>query len=802
MTIRQIKIALISRDTGLQTRADMNDQKVEEYREAYRRGDTLPPITLFHEQLQLGVEPAPYWPADGWHRLDALAKNGVEIVSALVKEGGRRQALAFALTTNGEHGLERTNADKRKVIRVLLKEFPEWQEKSDREIARHLKLLHNELVGIVRKELVAAGEIEDIKDRKVTRGGTEFTQKSKGPSDGSRQTEASAGNRQIDTPPADDPKQPSLLIADKATAGGRVQSVFEEAAKRAEARTSPVQEEPELPLPNPPQREEPPKLSAPKCLDETCDRKTWDKSGYCSDHDLFTPTLAPQLLDQVAALGAAEQAAAEPTACDRCNDTGTVQSLSGYPLPCPNGNYLWHQRLIERERVAWVAAREQEKKTLPAPKEDRAAESSAAPEGSYQHWNTPGWLLELVREVSSITLDPCSNQWSTVNAGFEILEVENGLNAKRYDWAQLSRGGLIYLNPPYNDPSPWAERALQEAQRGAEIMLCLPTSHSTDWWRSLAKGCDGLCLMKRRVNFLKEGKENGSSRHETTIFYLGKQAWRFHRIFLPQGLAMLSHAGQAQPQEPPPIDKRQVVLPQEAKPRSEPQASSIEVPPQEEPNDWLERTILGFASLRTTEEVTALYMQLLGKATTDQEKARLLGAYETWRMRYPHAENGRSPRPEKGTTMIEAFIKHGEGLPFRYGIHYLDTTPRRFSLPAKALDHLRQDKRLVVRLPTWQEDGLRELWLCSKYSEGLALFDQLIDLSCDLAERETIRLEWNKWQETNPGAKSPKTSPAKGKDRCSHKQGSRQCPNSASKPSKFCVLHIKKVEGKKGLVGR
>ena len=273
------------------------------------------------------------------------------------------------------------------------------------------------------------------------------------------------------------PVQTSLLISTKTQSSDQVGSTFDQAEAKAEA------------------KKEAPKFTAPKCLHETCTRKTWDKSGYCSEHEPPTPPQTP-LLEAAALMG----------------------------------------KEVEKETKA---------------QESRAEASASAPEGSYQHWNTPGWLLDLVREVSPIKLDPCSNQWSTVDAGYEILEVENGLNEKRYHWGQLAQGGLIYLNPPYNDPSPWVERALFVAQQGAEIMLCLPTSHSTDWWRSLARGCEGLCLMKRRVNFLREGKENGSSRHETTIFYLGKQAKKFHRIFLPQGLVMLSFSGQAQPQEAP-----------------------------------------------------------------------------------------------------------------------------------------------------------------------------------------------------------------------------------------------------------
>lgn len=582
--------------------------------------------------------------------------------------------------------------------------------------------------------------------------------------------------------PKKEEKQPSLLIATGSEAGGRVQSVFEEAEARAEAKKprlcqwprgcelpavrpyaycDPHQEAmeaeeegaaPELPLPPPAPRVEPPKLSAPKCLRDDCTRKTWHSSGYCEEHEPPTPTMqlldtaAKGLLDQVAKLGASEQAAAEGAE--------------------PDGS---------------------------APKEE-----------SYQHWNTPRWLIDLISQLRPVALDPCSNKHSVVQARLIRTVSDDGLAADFCWWIEAQRHrGLVYVNPPYNNPLPWAERAIAEAAAGAEIVLCLPSSHSTLWWRRLKDHCQALALMGSRVQFGREGVFNGGSRHETTLFYFGRWAADFTRIFesldeIGEPFALVVPRKPYSPAAVP--DPRQPGLPfPEAPGGSVPVVPAVRT--EEEPNDWLARATKAFATLHTTEETTALYEQLSAKATTDAEKAALLEAYEVWRQRYPHAENGRSPRPpEKGTVQVEAFIKADGLSSIRYGIHYLDTSPRRFALHPKALEGMRGDKRLVVRTLTWLEDGLKALQACGDKAAGLVIFDGLMDQAAgsEIATRDQIRQVWNDWQTARyEASQAPKKGP-----QCKHKQGSKQCRNSAVAPSKFCISHLKKVEGKKGQVGR
>jgi len=142
-----IAIESIKRDEALVCRASgVTDGVVTEYAEAMKAGAAFPPVVIFRDPK--GVD----WLADGFHRCAAAELAGLTEVHADVREGDRRAALLHAASANAQHGLRRTNADKRHAIGLVLKSFSKW---SDRKIAEACGVDHKS-VAAVRK---ATGEI-------------------------------------------------------------------------------------------------------------------------------------------------------------------------------------------------------------------------------------------------------------------------------------------------------------------------------------------------------------------------------------------------------------------------------------------------------------------------------------------------------------------------------------------------------------------------------------------------------------------------------------------------------------------
>lgn len=127
-----VKIKDIRTDGGTQTREAINENVVAEYAEAYLDGDRFPQMEVFHD----GVN---YWLVDGFHRLFMYKRVGVKEVEVKVHKGKNRDAIQYALGVNDNHGLRRSTADKRKAVMIALNDI-EWQELSDREIAKLCKV--------------------------------------------------------------------------------------------------------------------------------------------------------------------------------------------------------------------------------------------------------------------------------------------------------------------------------------------------------------------------------------------------------------------------------------------------------------------------------------------------------------------------------------------------------------------------------------------------------------------------------------------------------------------------------------
>lgn len=146
----QLQTSQIKTDGGTQPRAQMDFITISEYVEAMAEGATFPPITVFYD----GTD---YWLADGFHRLKATAQRGAATIEADVRQGTRRDAILYSVGANAQHGLKRSQLDKRRAVETLLTDS-EWTAWADREIARQTQTSHP-FVAKIRAELEAAGKI-------------------------------------------------------------------------------------------------------------------------------------------------------------------------------------------------------------------------------------------------------------------------------------------------------------------------------------------------------------------------------------------------------------------------------------------------------------------------------------------------------------------------------------------------------------------------------------------------------------------------------------------------------------------
>jgi site-specific DNA-methyltransferase (adenine-specific) len=139
-----IPIAKINLSGGTQSRTTLDQDTINDYRDAMQTGAQFPPVTVFYDGEH-------YWLADGFHRVHAHIMRRRENIEADVRQGTYRDAVLFSVGANSSHGLRRTNADKRRAVQRLLDD-EEWSRWSDREIARRCGV-DNSFVSRLRKEV-------------------------------------------------------------------------------------------------------------------------------------------------------------------------------------------------------------------------------------------------------------------------------------------------------------------------------------------------------------------------------------------------------------------------------------------------------------------------------------------------------------------------------------------------------------------------------------------------------------------------------------------------------------------------
>ena len=154
------------------------------------------------------------------------------------------------------------------------------------------------------------------------------------------------------------------------------------------------------------------------------------------------------------------------------------------------------------------------------------------------NWCTPPKYVDAVRTVfnGKIALDPCSNEWSIVNAETEYrLPDQDGL---RESW----NFPTIYINPPYGSDKErrttikhWLYKCAHAHKNyGSEVLALVPVATNTSHWKEYVWGrATAVCfLYDTRLRFLVEGKDEGKGAPMScAMIYWNENFGKFMEVF-------------------------------------------------------------------------------------------------------------------------------------------------------------------------------------------------------------------------------------------------------------------------------
>jgi protein gp37 len=152
-------------DPQAQPRTVLDSNIIQEYANDMVANAVFPPVIVFRENNA-------YYLADGWHRVNAAKVAKRQEIDADVRNGGLRDAILYSLGANNDHGMRRSNYDKRRSVERALND-PEWNKWSDSEIARRCKV-SNHLVDELRNNVSWNSPRYESEPKLVERNGTVY----------------------------------------------------------------------------------------------------------------------------------------------------------------------------------------------------------------------------------------------------------------------------------------------------------------------------------------------------------------------------------------------------------------------------------------------------------------------------------------------------------------------------------------------------------------------------------------------------------------------------------------------------
>lgn len=122
------------------------------------------------------------------------------------------------------------------------------------------------------------------------------------------------------------------------------------------------------------------------------------------------------------------------------------------------------------------------------------------PGRSKQDWATPpAFIFAVKRRLNDgFVVDLAADENNSV-APAHFNESQNSLIQ---DWGGATVGGWGWLNPPYGDLRPWAEKAANESLDGARIAMLVPSSTGSNWWRDYVVNDAYILFLNGRLTFV------------------------------------------------------------------------------------------------------------------------------------------------------------------------------------------------------------------------------------------------------------------------------------------------------------
>lgn len=150
-------------------------------------------------------------------------------------------------------------------------------------------------------------------------------------------------------------------------------------------------------------------------------------------------------------------------------------------------------------------------------------------ENTFDGWLTPEWVLDLVRKMGPIGLDPCTEESNPTKAvrGFTSHGLER-------DWFEWGVDGNIFVNPPYGRALGAWGRKIAEGRPtyGPEVFALVPARPDTGWFGTLWDSAAAVAFFRKRIKFSHPSRpDKQAPMFPNAMFYFGSGSDAFKQVF-------------------------------------------------------------------------------------------------------------------------------------------------------------------------------------------------------------------------------------------------------------------------------
>ncbi|EHW0625779.1 phage N-6-adenine-methyltransferase [Vibrio vulnificus] len=128
-------------------------------------------------------------------------------------------------------------------------------------------------------------------------------------------------------------------------------------------------------------------------------------------------------------------------------------------------------------------------------------------------WETPPAIFNKLNDEFNFTLDATAEP-ETALCDYYFTDDDDALSQ---DWSNQT----VYCNPPYSKLKQFAQKAKQEVENGATVVMLVPARTDTvAFHESLSIG--EVRFIKKRIKFLQQGQEGHPAPFPSMVCVMGK----------------------------------------------------------------------------------------------------------------------------------------------------------------------------------------------------------------------------------------------------------------------------------------